>query len=68
MIGITTGTGFASLFWPKATRRKKTGIRAYLAQHGYKVAAVTMSFGDYQWNEPHARCKAKGVEKSHRIA
>ena len=20
-----------------------------------------MSFGDYQWNEPYARCKAKGV-------
>ena len=26
----------------------------------HKVAAVTMSFGDYQWNEPYARCRAKG--------
>jgi len=46
------------------TPEKKTGIRAYLAQRGCKVAAVTMSFGDYQWNEPYARCKAKGDEKA----
>ena len=35
-----------------------------MAQRGYKIAAVTMSFGDYQWNEPYARCKAKGDEKA----
>jgi len=39
---------------------KKEAIRSFLLQRGYKVAAVTMSFGDYQWNEPYARCKAKG--------
>ncbi len=38
---------------------KQSGVRAYLAQHGYKVAAVTMNFADYQWTEPYARCKAK---------
>src|SRR5258707_9083410 len=43
---------------------KNAGIRAFLAQRGYKIAAVTMSFGDYMWNEPYARCKAKGDEKA----
>ena len=42
------------------TPEKKVAIRAFLLQRGYKVAAVTMSFGDYQWNEPYARCKEKG--------
>jgi lysophospholipase L1-like esterase len=42
------------------TPAKKAGIRAFLAQRGYKIAGVTMSFGDYQWNEPYARCQAKG--------
>jgi peptidoglycan-N-acetylglucosamine deacetylase len=46
------------------TPEKNAAIRAFLAQHGYKVAAVTMSFGDYMWNEPYARCKAKGDEKA----
>ena len=42
------------------TPGKRAGIRSFLLQHGYKIAGVTMSFGDYQWNEPYARCKAKG--------
>ncbi|MGB2671480.1 MAG: polysaccharide deacetylase family protein [Candidatus Acidiferrum sp.] len=41
------------------TPAKHDAIRAYLAQGGYKVAAVTMSFSDYLWNEPYARCMAK---------
>jgi lysophospholipase L1-like esterase len=41
------------------TPEKKSGIRAFLARHGYKAAGVTMSFGDYLWNEPYARCKSK---------
>ena len=35
-------------------------IRAFLADHGYKIAAVTMSFNDYLWNEPYARCQNLG--------
>ncbi len=31
-------------------------VRGYLAEHGYRIAAVTMSFGDFAWNEPYARC------------
>jgi peptidoglycan-N-acetylglucosamine deacetylase len=41
------------------TPEKKMGVRAFLAQHGYRIAGVTMSFGDYEWNEPFARCSAK---------
>jgi len=41
------------------TPQKKIAVRTYLAQHGYRVAGVTMSFGDYAWNEPYARCIAK---------
>lgn len=39
---------------------KKMGIRAFLAQHGYKIAGVTLNFDDYAWNDPYARCVAKG--------
>lgn len=42
------------------TPEKIDGVRAFLKQHGYKVAGVTMSFSDYLWNEPYARCSAKG--------
>jgi len=42
------------------TPAKRATVRAFLARSGYKIAGVTMSFGDYQWNEPYARCKAKG--------
>jgi lysophospholipase L1-like esterase len=44
------------------TPEKKAGLRDFLRQRGYKIAAVTMSFGDYLWNEPYARCKAKEDE------
>jgi peptidoglycan/xylan/chitin deacetylase (PgdA/CDA1 family) len=41
------------------TAAKRNGVRSFLQKHGYKIAAVTMSFGDYLWNEPYARCVAK---------
>lgn len=46
------------------TPEKKMGARAWLGQHGYKIAGVTMSFADYEWNEPYARCMQKGDTKS----
>ena len=46
------------------TAAKKDGFRAFLRERGYKIAAVTMSFADYLWNEPYARCAAKGDEVS----
>lgn len=44
------------------TPAKRKEVRAYLAQKGYHVASVTMSFGDYAWNEPYARCLARHDE------
>jgi len=41
------------------TSEKERGFREFLRKHRYKIAAVTMSFGDYLWNEPYARCKAQ---------
>lgn len=41
------------------TPEKHEAARKFLAAHGYKIADVTMSFGDYMWNEPYARCVAK---------
>jgi peptidoglycan/xylan/chitin deacetylase (PgdA/CDA1 family) len=38
----------------------RDAARAILARHGYRIAAVTMSFADYSWNAPYARCVAKG--------
>ncbi|SOB87398.1 Lysophospholipase L1 [Sphingomonas guangdongensis] len=34
--------------------------RAVLRRHGYRIAAVTMDFGDYGWNGAYARCLALG--------
>lgn len=41
------------------TPEKRAEVRKFLAARGYRIAAVTMSFGDYMWNEPYARCVAK---------
>jgi peptidoglycan/xylan/chitin deacetylase (PgdA/CDA1 family) len=38
------------------TQEKRLAERKFLAQHGYKIAAVTMNFADYAYNEPYARC------------
>ena len=46
------------------TPEKRSAVRSFLLQHGYRVAAVTMSFGDYRWNEPYARCKQKGDKQA----
>jgi peptidoglycan/xylan/chitin deacetylase (PgdA/CDA1 family) len=39
---------------------KRMEVRKGLAARGYRIAQVTMSFGDYMWNEPYARCVAAG--------
>lgn len=41
------------------TPQKREDARRFLAKHEYKIAGVTMSFGDYMYNEPYARCVAK---------
>lgn len=40
------------------TLAKHLAARAFLAGSGYRIAAVTMSFDDYQWNDAYARCVA----------
>jgi peptidoglycan/xylan/chitin deacetylase (PgdA/CDA1 family) len=42
------------------TPGKRAQLRGFLAERGYRVAGVTMSFGDYLFNDPYARCAAKG--------
>ena len=46
------------------TPEKHHAIGAFLKDHGYKVAEVTLSFGDYGYNEPYARCLAKKDDKA----
>lgn len=41
------------------TWSKRTAVRAFLREHGYRIAGVTMSFQDYAFNPPYARCLAK---------
>jgi len=43
----------------KPDQAKRDAARKYLAAHGYRIAAVTTSFGDYLFNGPYARCVAK---------
>jgi peptidoglycan-N-acetylglucosamine deacetylase len=41
------------------TSEKHRAVTAFLKTQGYKVAEVTLSFDDYAYNEPYARCLAK---------
>ena len=42
------------------TPEKHAAARAFLHAHGYRVAAVTMDFDDFAFDDPYARCLAKG--------
>ncbi len=46
------------------TPEKKAATRKLLADRGYRIAGVTMGFGDYMWNAPYARCVARKDEKA----
>jgi peptidoglycan-N-acetylglucosamine deacetylase len=39
-------------------------IRQVLAPRGYRFAEVTVDFEDWAWNNPYARCLAKGSPKA----
>jgi peptidoglycan/xylan/chitin deacetylase (PgdA/CDA1 family) len=41
---------------------KRDSVRAAVARRGYRIAAVTMDYSDYQWNDPYVRCRAPGRE------
>src|SRR4030095_15662598 len=48
------------------TLARRRGVRALLAERGYRVAQVTLAFWDWAYNTPYVRCAekndAKGVE------
>ncbi|HTA50383.1 MAG TPA: polysaccharide deacetylase family protein [Verrucomicrobiae bacterium] len=46
------------------TVEKRRAIRAYLKEHGYRIAQVTLDWEDYLWNTAYARCVATGNTKS----
>jgi peptidoglycan/xylan/chitin deacetylase (PgdA/CDA1 family) len=50
--------------WEGETLEKRDAVRAYLKDHGYRVAQVTLDFEDYAWNAPYARCVTKNDQKS----
>jgi peptidoglycan/xylan/chitin deacetylase (PgdA/CDA1 family) len=41
---------------------KRDSARAVLARRGYRIAAVTMDYSDWQWNDAVVRCLAPGHE------
>lgn len=42
------------------TAEKRAAARRILARRGYRVAAVTMDFSDWQWTGAYARCTTAG--------
>ena len=50
--------------WEGDTLEKRHAVRAYLLEHGYCVAEVTLDFEDCAWNDAYARCTAKADEAS----
>ena len=51
------------------TVEKRRAVEAWLKEHHYQTAEVSMDFEDYLWNAPYARCVAKGdtaaIQKLH---
>lgn len=43
---------------------KRDSVRAVLARRGYRIAAVTMDFSDWQWSDAYARCRAGGNQEA----
>ncbi len=43
---------------------KRQDVRRFLASSRYRIAAVTMTYSDYEWNDAYARCRTTGDEAS----
>lgn len=41
------------------TLEKRDEVHAWLRQHGYRIAQVTLNFEDDDWGDPYLRCMAK---------
>ena len=46
------------------TPEKRDEIAGFLKAHRYRIAQVTLSFDDYAYNDPYARCLAKGDKRT----
>lgn len=42
----------------------RDAVRKGLASRGYRIAAVTLSFDDYAYNDPYVRCLTQGDDKA----
>ncbi|MEZ4426428.1 MAG: polysaccharide deacetylase family protein [Nannocystaceae bacterium] len=42
------------------TLEERAAVRDHLARAGYRIAEVTIDFGDWAYNKPYARCLAAG--------
>ena len=58
------GDGFRFLRYPYLregdTLAKRRAVRQALRERGYRIAQVTANFDDWAFNDPYARCLAKG--------
>ena len=45
------------------TVEKHRALETLVKNHGYRVAEVSLSFGDYGYNEPYARCLSKNDQQ-----
>lgn len=58
------GTGWRWFRYPFLSEgrdaEKRDAVRAALGARGYRIAAVTMGFGDYAWNDAFHRCSLRG--------
>ena len=41
------------------TLAKRNQVRAWLREHGYRIAEVTLNFNDDDWSDPYDRCTAR---------
>ena len=46
------------------TLEKRRRIADFLARRGYRIAEVTISFNDWAYHDPYARCLARGDRES----
>jgi peptidoglycan/xylan/chitin deacetylase (PgdA/CDA1 family) len=60
LAGGTDWRWFRYPFLSEGDPEKRAEVRHYLATRGYRIAQVTMDFADYAFNDPYARCMAKG--------
>jgi peptidoglycan/xylan/chitin deacetylase (PgdA/CDA1 family) len=44
------------------TLDKRNAVRFWLEAHGYRIAQVTLDFGDDDWGDPYLRCMGKQDE------